>query len=353
MSVEAYYPANGWYGNGNGGTAYFRFAVTSTYNAGDNTSTVNVKLQVKVTGNATYCWPYVLGEGTLTYGGTTFTFPSSGYSIPTPAKDTWYDVKFGGSSKVWSKTVSHAANGSASITLSLSGIRLLYSSDKLYYITLSGTNSVTVDLSQNRTFTLSTTTGVGSTISVTRGGETLLYGASITYGDVLTVAFGAKPGYTLATHTVNGSTFTSGGTHMVTGDVLVESSATANGYTLSISPGANSSIVVTKNGSAVSSGSTVYAGDVLAISATASAGYSISGVTVNGNAIANNSSYTVGSAAVTIACTATQNPPVVTDGGVWIYTNGAWSEYQAYIYVNGAWAKYQPYIYINNGWVKY
>lgn len=347
------YPANGWYGNGNGGYAYFRFYVESAYNAGANTSTVNVKLQVKVTGNATYCWPYVLGEGSLTYGGTTFTFPGSGYSIQTPAKDTWYTLKYGGSDAVWTKTVSHASNGSASITLSLSGIRLLYSSDKLYYITLGGTNSVTVDLSQNRTFTLSISAGTGSTISVTRSGAALSNGASITYGDVLTVTYGASSGYNLATHTLNGSTFTSGNTHTVTGNVAVASTATPKGYTLTISPGANSSITVTKNGSAVSSGATVYAGDVLAISATASTGYSISGVTVNGNAIANNSSYTVGSAAVTIACTATQNPPVVTDGGVWIYTNGAWSEYQAYIYVNGAWAKYQPYIYINNGWVKY
>lgn len=347
------YPANGWYGNGNGGYAYIRFYVESAYNAGANTSTVNVKLQVKVTGNATFCWPYVLGEGSLTYGGTTFTFPGSGYSIPTPAKDTWYTLKYGGSDAVWTKTVSHASNGSASITLILSGIRLLYSSDKLYYITLGGTNSVTVDLSQNRTFTLSISAGAGSTISVTRSGAALSNGASITYGDVLTVTYGASSGYNLATHTLNGSTFTSGNTHTVTGNVAVASTATPKGYTLTISPGANSSITVKKNGSAVSSGATVYAGDVLAISATASTGFSISGVTVNGNAIANNSSYTVGSAAVTIACTATQNPPVVTDGGVWIYTNGAWSEYQAYIYVNGAWAKYQPYIYINNGWVKY
>lgn len=347
------YPVNGWYGNGNGGYAYFRFAVESAYNAGVNTSAVSIKLQVKVTGNATYCWPYVLGEGTLTYGGTTFTFPGSGYSIPTPAKDTWYTLQYGGSDAVWTKTVNHSDSGSASITLSLSGIRLLYSSDKLYYITLGGTNSVTVDLSQNRTFTLSVSAGTGSTITVKKNGAALANGASITYGDVLTVTFSANSGYNLATHTLNGSTFTSGNTHTVTGNVAVASTATPKGYTLTISPGANSSITVKKNGSAISSGATVYAGDVLAISATAAAGYSISGVTVNGNAIANNSSYTVGSAAVTVACTATQNPPVVTDGGVWIYTNGAWSEYQAYIYANGAWAKYQPYIYNNNGWVKY
>ena len=347
------YPTAGWYGNGNGGYAYFRFAVESTYNAGANTSSVNVKLQVKITGNASYLWNYIVGEGTMTYGGTTHTFSGNSYSIKPTAKDGWYDVLYNGSTKVWNKTVSHDTNGKASITLSLSAIRLLYSYDQLYYITLGGSYSTTVTLDQNRTFTLSICAGAGSTISVTRSGAALSNGASITYGDVLSVTYGASSGYNLATHTLNGSTFTSGNTHTVTGNVAVASTATPKGYTLTISPGANSSITVKKNGSAVSSGATVYAGDVLAISATASTGYSISGVTVNGNAIANNSSYTVGSAAVTIACTATQNPPVVTDGGVWIYTNGAWSEYQAYVYVNGAWAKYQPYIYINNGWVKY
>lgn len=348
------YPADGWYGNGNGGYAYFRFLVDSTYNAGTNTSSVNIKMQVKITGNASYLWPYLVGEGTMTYGGSTQTFSGNSYSINPTAKDTWYTVQYGGSDKVWTKSVSHDSSGKASITLALSNIRLLYSyGGTLYYITLSGSYSTAVTLDQNRTFKLTISAGTGSTITVKRSGVALANNASITYGDVLTVTYGASSGYTLATHTLNGSTFTSGNTHTVTGNVAVAATATATGCTLTISPGANSSITVTKNGSTVSSGSTVYAGDKLHIKATASTGYTISGVTVNGSAIANDSDYTVGAAAVTVASTATQNPPVVTDGGVWLYVNGAWAEYQAYIYVNGGWAKYQPYIYINNGWVKH
>lgn len=355
--MPEYIPAGSvvWSGTGYGGRADFRFKVTSIYSYANNQTTLTIGLQARIVGDSSWLFYYGLQAGTISAGGTTLQdFSGTSYTIRPTSRNTWYDVGTSGTPKTWSKTVNHNADGSASVTLAATGINLYYySGGAEYNIRLSGTYSASLDLSQTRTYTLSISKGTGSTITVTRGGVALANGASITYGDVLTVTFGASSGYTLATHTLNGSTFTSGNTHTVTGGVAVAATATATGYTLTISPGANSTLVVKKNGTPLSSGATVYVGDVLSISATAATGYSISAVTVNGEAIANNSNYTVGAANVTVASTATQNPPVVTDGGVWLYVNGAWAEYQAYIYVGGAWVKYHPYIYTSNGWVKY
>lgn len=360
MPDPVYIPAGStvWSGTeGNGGRADFRFVLSNiSYNIGTNKTTLDVSLQVRFVNSSTWLFYYRFQSGSATIPGSTTTFNNDYYVRPT-ALNTWYDVLKTSDStkKTWSVEVSHAANGSGSITLSLTNVNLYYynsGNGYAYNIKLGGTYSGTHDLSQNRSYTLSISAGTGSTISVTCGGSSLSNGATINYGDVLTVTYGASSGYTLATHTVNGTTFTSGNTHTVTGNVAVAATATATGYTLTISPGANSSLTVKKNGTPLSSGATVYTGDVLSISATASSGYTISSVTVNGNAIANNSSYIVGAGTVAIECTAVLIPPVVTDGGVWLYVSGAWAEYQAYIYDNGAWAKVQPYIYINNGWVK-
>ena len=96
-------------------------------------------------------------------------------------------------------------------------------------------NAVLTNIS--RQYTLSISAGTGSSITVARNGTPLSNGATITYGDSLVVAFYASTGYAIATHTVNGSTFTSGGTHTVTGNVSVVSTATAVKSTLSAGNG--------------------------------------------------------------------------------------------------------------------
>lgn len=57
-------------------------------------------------------------------------------------------------------------------------------------------------------------------------------GAALYYNDVLTITFTARAGYTQAAHTVNGTDFTSGDTHVVAAGVAVVSTATANNYTV-------------------------------------------------------------------------------------------------------------------------
>ena len=80
-----------------------------------------------------------------------------------------------------------------------------------------------------RTYKLTISQDASSTISVKKSEVVLSNGATIAHGDVLTIVFGADTGYELDIHTVNGSTFASGDTHTVTGDVLVVSTASPLG----------------------------------------------------------------------------------------------------------------------------
>ena len=87
-------------------------------------------------------------------------------------------------------------------------------------------------------YTLTLTQGSNSTISVNRSSSNftstgaLSNGAKLYSGDKLTITFSAASGYNVGTHTVNGSTFTSGNTHTVSGNVTVVSSATLKTYTV-------------------------------------------------------------------------------------------------------------------------
>lgn len=89
----------------------------------------------------------------------------------------------------------------------------------------SGSTTVTSSKSFE-VYKLSTIADIGSTITVNRTssaaqGDTgnLLNGSDIYKNDALQITFDASPGYAIKTNTVNGSTFASGDTHTVSGDV--------------------------------------------------------------------------------------------------------------------------------------
>lgn len=353
--ADIFAPESGWYGSGNGGYAYFRFKLTPTYNISTNKTSLAIGLQVKFTGNATWMWPYMFSQGVISVNGSSALTLDYTYSVSNPtAKDTWYNVLKNGSATLLTREITHAADGKASVTVGLSGVQMNYAyGSSNYYISLTGSYSETVSLNQTRTFKLTISAGTGSTITVTRGGSALTNGATVTYGDVLTISFAAKTGYTLGAHTVNGATFTSGNTHTVTGAVSVESTATAKTYTLTISQDAHSTATVKRNGVTLSNNATISTGDVLVITFAAASGYKLKTHTVNGSAFTSGGSWTVSGAVAVAVTSESGETPATADGGVWLYVGGTWPEYQAYIFAGGAWYKYQPYIYTSNGWVKY
>lgn len=106
--------------------------------------------------------------------------------------------------------------------------------DKTYgwsYWNHTDTYYTTYELSGTSKFTLSVSAGTGSTITVNRTTSALgtslaatgklSNGASIYKGDKLQISFSPNTNYGIDTHTVNGSTFTSGNTHTVSGNVSV------------------------------------------------------------------------------------------------------------------------------------
>ena len=136
-------------------------------------------------------------------------------------------------------------------------------------------------------YTVSWNTGAGYSIAVSRTSSpnasaatgALSNGATVYYGDVLSISYGANSGYTL---TGQGSTSIT-----VSGNVTASSiyaSAKVNSYTVSWNTGTGYSISVSRTSSPkagaatgnLSNGATIYYGDVLSVSYSASTGYSLS-----------------------------------------------------------------------------
>lgn len=87
-----------------------------------------------------------------------------------------------------------------------------------------------------KAYTLSIDAGSNTTVTVNRTSSpnqhattgNLSNGSLVYYGDVLTVSYTVSSGYAIATHTLNGTTFTSGTSHTVTGNVTVKTTAQAS-----------------------------------------------------------------------------------------------------------------------------
>lgn len=142
-------------------------------------------------------------------------------------------------------------------------------------------------------------TGTGYTITVKRtssplqGASTgnLSSGATIYYGDVLSVTYAASTGYSLGNKGKTSIT--------VTGNVTssdIYTSASVNSYTVSWNTGTGYTIAVKRTSSplkgastgTLNNGATIYYGDVLSVTYTASTGYSLgskgsTSITVTGN----------------------------------------------------------------------
>ena len=209
-------------------------------------------------------------------------------------------------------TVQHSA-GAGAKTITIAGSTTI----KVYAITTSSTQytatgSGSASATPATLYTLTINAGTGSNITVKRSGTTLASGATVAGGDVLTISAASETGYDLSTLKVNGTNFSSGGSHTVTGAVTVASTATVKSFTLSISAGTGSTIAVSRTSSpkkgastgSLSNGATVYYSDVLTVTFGASTGYDLGTHTVNGTSFTSGGSHTV-TGAVTVASTAT------------------------------------------------
>ncbi len=285
------------YNNGRGAAVTFTY--TASFNAAANQTTItitNYKSVFNTGGTTSVC----ALSGTLTVkaadntgsSGTLDVSQSKNGNSPTISADVGKTI-----------TVSHGKGTSKQIILAFSG-----DINAAYYHTYPD-ESTTVTVASATARSLSISAGEGASVTVNRtsspwaatGG--LSSGATVYDGDVLTISFSVSTGYNLSTHTVNGSSFTNGGTHTVSGNVTIVATATRISYTLTLTTDGHCALTVERSGEALSDGATIYHGDVLTITFAASSGYKLKGATLNGEAITSPASHTVDSAVVIIIVT--------------------------------------------------
>ncbi len=295
----------GWSDNGTlGDAAKLRVKLIQSYHADTNRSTLTVSLQSRC---STLVGRFALldnalvklGSSVLLSGGGSGTSALNAY-VDYAADSDWHDLISGdtGQTLSWTAELQHDANGDATAVLDLT-VRL-YRDDSFFttFYGLSGSQSLHGD----RIFTLTITAGAHSTVTVRRGGSSLSSGASLTAGDQLTISFAADEGYVLSEHKVNGQSFTSGGTHLVSGNVSVTAAAQAGTFALSINAGAHSTIRVTREGNVLSHGASLTAGDILTVTFSAEAGYELSEHNLNGQSFTSGGTHSVtGNVSVTAA----------------------------------------------------
>lgn len=231
--------SNSWPYNG-GYPRTLTLAISQTINSSSNTSTLNWSLTSS-------------GSEAVSVAPTTVTINNTTvYSCPTTRYNSGVFPAINGSTG-GSMTIAHKANGT------VDPIPVVFSTNLYSYSPVPVVNT-TISFSSITTYTLSTSAGTGSTITVNRtssgysGASTgnIASGTRVYYGDKLKISFGASTGYLLNAHTVNGSTFTSGNTHTVSGNVSVVSTANVAASTISATNaniGAKSTITVTRGSS--------------------------------------------------------------------------------------------------------
>lgn len=192
---------------------------TGAQNRGGNYTTITLNVYLRY---------YTINVGARDNGSVNIGGTLQGFSTPAikdMSSSSWHNVLLA----TKTQKVVHNANGTKTgVTLSASwSFNGTYSGTRVNTITA----STTVDLDSIATYTLTTSAGTGSSITVNRTSSgygatgNLNSGARLYYGDKLRITFTANANYALATHTVNNSTFTSGNTYTVSGNTSVASTA--------------------------------------------------------------------------------------------------------------------------------
>lgn len=216
---------------------YMQLTITESTDAASNSSTLTWTL-TSAGGASNY---YTIGETTISINGTTVYHKDRTYwnSYEFPAKK--------GSTSGTLKIVHNADGTKSNVYVSFKTRVYVYEPQEFAnaYITLSNI----------ATYTLSISAGTGSNITVNRtasgyaGTGNLSNGARLYYNDKLKITFTPSTNYAISTHTVNNSTFSSGNTYTVSGNVSVKATAQVLASSIGATDaniGSTSTITVTK-----------------------------------------------------------------------------------------------------------
>ena len=177
----------------------------------------------------------------------------------------------------------------------------------------------------------------------------LTNGATIYDNDVLKFTFTPAANYTIKTHTVNGTTFTSGHSHTVSGNVTVVVVAEPSIFTLSLNYDSGVNLTVKRNGTTLASGAVLNKGEVLTItySLKDDSTTSIQEATLNGITISSGATHTVnGSVIVRVYSQTKQTQCMVYQAKV--YNGSSWVNVGLVEFYDSKW-KYYGYLGAGSG----
>lgn len=226
--------SNSWSWN-NGQPRTMTLAISETVNAAGNSSTVNWSVTSSGSQAVTVAPTTVYINNALIWSCGKTSYSSNTFPAVNGSESGSFVIK-------------HNSEGKAN------GIQVSFSTN-LYDWTPHTVISGTFDLTPIATYTLSTSAGSNSSITVNRTSSStgatgnISNGTRLYYGDVLRITFGTSSGYLLNTHTVNGAAFTSGSSHTVKGNVSVVSSAYGAKSTIkaiNANIGSNTTITITR-----------------------------------------------------------------------------------------------------------
>ena len=131
------------------------------------------------------------------------------------------------------------------------------------------------------------------TITVTSAGEHHTSNFTVTHGTTITIVATPNTGYDFKSLLVNGNSFTSGDSMVVTNDVTIIGSTNTNSYLITIIQPANGTISAVYNNTTYTSNFYADFGSTVKVSLVADTGYHIDNITWNGNSVADGSTQTV------------------------------------------------------------
>lgn len=131
------------------------------------------------------------------------------------------------------------------------------------------------------------------TITVTSAGEHHTSNFTVTHGTTITIVATPNTGYDFKSLLVNGNSFTSGDSMVVTDDVTIIGSTNTNSYLVTIIQPTNGTISAVYNNTTYTSNFYADFGSTVKVSLVADTGYHIDDITWNGNSVADGSTQTV------------------------------------------------------------
>lgn len=218
--ISGYFDLTGNYG------VTARVSYTESFDASGNFSILPIDLQIA---SSWYSGVTYYLDGTISINGETIVSMSSAagsHSVYLQAMNTYAAVS---GSPYTSGKIVHNDNGIGEATISVNIRGYTTSGGAGSGWSVSGSKKVV--LTTIPTYSLSVSSGEGSTVTVVRTSSgyaptgSIETGAKLYYGDNLKITFSAKSNYALSSHTVNNNTFTSGNTHNVTGNVSIVATA--------------------------------------------------------------------------------------------------------------------------------